>query len=310
MENTNIFERIMQLAVVKGFKNIPDLATYMGYDSAEKLYRLKRKPDANPSYDIVEDFTNKFEDLNIRWFISGKGKMLISANNYADTRMPTYTFDIQKEGVNADTPTPKSTPNVKNRQKAAPPTAPPTPFFTPKYITVDKAGTENILFVPVRAAAGYLNGYQDREYIENLPAFSLPQLKNGTFRAFEIDGDSMSPTLENKETIIGKYLESIDNLREDYVHIVVTKNKGVIVKRLLNRIEKYGYIIAKSDAFDNRSLYTDMEIYPDDILEIWIGVAHINFKFKHPTDMYKRINNMEANLTEVMRILRQSNLLS
>jgi phage repressor protein C with HTH and peptisase S24 domain len=182
--------------------------------------------------------------------------------------------------------------------------------LTPQFITVDSEGNENILFVSVRAAAGYLNGYQDREYIETLPSFTLPQLKNGTFRAFEVDGDSMFPTLENKETVIGKYLERLENIREDYVYIVVTKDRGAVVKRLLNRIDKYGYIVAKSDALDNRNLYPNIEIYADDILEVWEAVAHINFKFKHPTDMYKRVNNIEADMSEVMRLLKKNNLLS
>src|SRR5690606_16493869 len=61
-------------------------------------------------------------------------------------------------------------------------------------ITVDKDNNENIELVPYKASAGYLNGYADPEYIGELPKFQLPFLpSSGTYRAFEITGDSMLP---------------------------------------------------------------------------------------------------------------------
>src|SRR3546814_6005241 len=39
-------------------------------------------------------------------------------------------------------------------------------------ITVDGDDKENIELVPVKASAGYLNGYADPEYIAELPKFS------------------------------------------------------------------------------------------------------------------------------------------
>src|SRR5690606_5504548 len=49
-------------------------------------------------------------------------------------------------------------------------------------ITVDNQDNENIEIVPQKAAAGYLNGYADPEYIEELPKFQLPVLpKNATY---------------------------------------------------------------------------------------------------------------------------------
>lgn len=118
----------------------------------------------------------------------------------------------------------------------------------------------------------------------------------------------MYPTLENKEMIIGQWVEKLDYIREDRVHIIVTKT-GVLVKRLLNRVEKYGYIIAKSDAIDNRNLYPNIEIHPEDILEVWYAVWHGSFNFKSPTELYKKVNNLEADLTEVLRVLKANNLL-
>src|SRR5690606_4750404 len=41
-------------------------------------------------------------------------------------------------------------------------------------ITVDQEDRENIELVPVKASAGYLNGYADPEYVKELPRFNLP----------------------------------------------------------------------------------------------------------------------------------------
>src|SRR5690606_383476 len=46
-------------------------------------------------------------------------------------------------------------------------------------ITVDAEDRENIELVPVKASAGYLNGYGDPEYVAELPKFSLPFFKQG-----------------------------------------------------------------------------------------------------------------------------------
>ena len=60
-------------------------------------------------------------------------------------------------------------------------------------ISVDKDDNENIELVPLKASAGYLNGYADPEYVGKLPKFYLPMFNQGTYRAFEIKGDSMLP---------------------------------------------------------------------------------------------------------------------
>jgi len=76
----------------------------------------------------------------------------------------------------------------------------------PKIITVNEEGEENINFVGVKARAGYLDGYADPEYMESLPSFSMPMLKNGTYRCFEIKGNSMSTTIHDGDYLFGNTL--------------------------------------------------------------------------------------------------------
>ena len=67
------FNRLEELAKLKGFSGIPELSKALGYHSPEKLYRLGRKKDAKPSVDILIDLSNKFDSLNLKWFLTGKG---------------------------------------------------------------------------------------------------------------------------------------------------------------------------------------------------------------------------------------------
>ncbi|MFY0591112.1 hypothetical protein [Roseivirga sp.] len=69
----SFYNRLLTYAQSKGIKNTSDLAIKLGYDKPERLYRLKRDPDARPSFEVIEDVTNLFELLNLRWLITGNG---------------------------------------------------------------------------------------------------------------------------------------------------------------------------------------------------------------------------------------------
>ena len=74
------------------------------------------------------------------------------------------------------------------------------------------AGTNEIQFVPVKAAAGYLAGYADPEFLDELNTFTLPMLAPGSYRAFEIVGDSMLPT-PSGSVIVGEKVDDVEEVR-------------------------------------------------------------------------------------------------
>lgn len=177
-------------------------------------------------------------------------------------------------------------------------------FGLPKVVTVDLNHMNTISLVGVRARAGYLGGYGDPVFVEKLPSYNLPGFHNGTYRAFEVDGDSMKPTLGKGDIVVCEWVESTDHVREDRVHVIVTKNDGIVIKRVLNRINKYGHLVCKSDNFDKME-YDNIHIYPDDILEIWYPRLYISASFKSPGEMFKRINDLEAGLSFLMEERRK-----
>jgi len=144
-------------------------------------------------------------------------------------------------------------------------------------ISVDKDEYENIEMVPMKASAGYLNGYADPEYVAQLPKFYLPMFKNGTFRAFEIKGDSMLP-LASGSIIIGEYLENWGDIKSGDTYVVVSKNDGVVYKRVMGKFKDQKKLKLVSD----NPVYEPYEINGEDVLEIWKAKGYISTELPQP----------------------------
>ncbi len=142
-------------------------------------------------------------------------------------------------------------------------------------ITVDANDKENIDLVPQKASAGYLNGYADPEFIEELPKFQLPVLPtNATYRAFELSGDSMLPLLPGT-IVIGKYLESIDEISNGKTYVIVSEKEGVVYKRVFNYVKENGKLYLVSD----NEQYSPYEVPAEEVLEIWEAKAYVSLSF-------------------------------
>lgn len=147
-------------------------------------------------------------------------------------------------------------------------------------ITVDKDEREGICMVSQRAAAGYLNGYSDTEYVGNLPQFHLPNLpQNRSYRAFEISGDSMLP-VQPGTIIIGAYLETLREIKSAKTYVLVTNTEGVVYKRVFNYLDERGKLFLVSD----NDVYKPFELDPSEVLEMWEAKAFISTEFPNPRE--------------------------
>lgn len=126
------------------------------------------------------------------------------------------------------------------------------------------AGSSEISFVPIKAAAGYLAGYADPEYIDELNTFTLPMLAPGNYRAFEIMGDSMLPT-PSGSIIICENTGSIEDVKSNQTYVIVSRNEGIVYKRVMKHPKSKGKLTLVSD----NSAYQPYSVHYSDILEIW-----------------------------------------
>lgn len=160
-------------------------------------------------------------------------------------------------------------------------------------ITVDKDNNENIQLVPQKAAAGYLNGYADPEYVSELPKFYLPIFSNGSYRAFEIQGDSMLP-ISPGSIIVGQYVDNWKTMKDDKTYVLVTQSEGIVYKRVFNNIKIKGVLTLVSD----NPAYSAYEVSPDEIMEIWEAKAFISTQFPQSQMSIEKLTTMVMDMKE------------
>lgn len=169
-------------------------------------------------------------------------------------------------------------------------------------ITVDRDDRENIELVPVKASAGYLSGYADPEFIQDLPRFNLPMLPTGTYRAFEIKGDSMLP-LQPGSIVIGEYVENWEDLKDGHTYVILSQEDGVVYKRIFSQMDRSATITCQSD---NPS-YPPFEIHAKDILEIWKAKLFISKAEPYAasdvsqTDMMKMLHQLQQQVLDLKK---------
>ncbi len=270
-----LFEKLFTMEdIATRIKSVMDSLELTVTDFSKKIgvswtavnnYTKGRIPDGRTLSAIKQKF-----DVNINWLLTGDGSMFIEKQHLQTTNA---FFE-------------------------------PLPIYAqlPKVIVADAEGNENVIMVPHYAQAGYLDGYGDTSFLEQLPTYRLPKLSNGTFRMFEVKGHSMTPTLHDGSIAVGEWCESFNDITDDSIYIVVTREDGIVIKRVLNRVEKYGNLFLKSD---NRKEYPSYTVKPEDVLELWKLKTAFLFNFSNPADMYDRVTDLEAEVVQIKSLLNK-----
>lgn len=131
-------------------------------------------------------------------------------------------------------------------------------------ITTDADNRENVEYVPVKAKAGYRDGYADPEFIASLPKLSLPDLPEGhTFRMFPISGDSMLPVPDGS-TVVGQYVEDWTGLKSDTPCVLVLRGDSDFVFKLVTVLHDHRLLLRSLN-----TLYESYTVEGGDVLEVW-----------------------------------------
>lgn len=163
-------------------------------------------------------------------------------------------------------------------------------------ISVDKEGRENVQLVSIKAKAGYTAGYNDPEYISGLPSFQLPFLaKERTYRAFQIEGDSMNP-IPHGSYVVGEYVESLKEIKDGHAYLIVTKEDGVVFKVVFNQIKKRKNLLLKS----LNPAYKPYQVPIEEVIQVWRFVNYIADEIPKPEftrkEMFELANNVEQKI--------------
>jgi len=168
-------------------------------------------------------------------------------------------------------------------------------------ISVDNDNNENIELVDTKAEAGYLDSFSDPEYIRDLPKISFPNIPDGTYRGFTINGDSMLP-MESGSVVICQYVENIRDIKEDRTYVIVSEDQGLVYKRVAKN-NKESKLILSSD----NDAYLPYEIDYNQISEVWQYYAHISFSDAKSTFNYvleEKLSDIQRKVTEIRNGIR------
>jgi len=170
--------------------------------------------------------------------------------------------------------------------------------------TVNAHNQENIELVPVKAQAGYTNGFADPEYISELQVFQLPFLSGEKkYRTFQLQGDSMLPIPE-KAWVTGEYVLDWKELKTGEACVVLTMDDGIVFKIIENRIEEEGKVIL----YSLNPLYEPYEIHASGIKEIWKFIHFISHEIPEPVIPENQLVRTVASLKQDMERLKRISL--
>lgn len=149
---------------------------------------------------------------------------------------------------------------------------------------------EGLIFVPIAAQAGYTKHFMDQVYIDQLdrmPLLGAPY-KGDNFRYFEVEGDSMYPTLKNGYWVIGQKVEKDDwdFISEFYIYVVVTVDQ-ILIKRVYkinNDSDSFGL------ASDNEELYPQIKMHKSRIKELWFVKRRVDWDMPAPKMFEKKLD--------------------
>lgn len=214
----------------------------------------------NPGVDKILKIVSKYPQLNADWLLRGRGEMLLGKED-----------DSYLTG---------------EKIRAVP-------------VALSEKDEGKIILVTEKAAAGYLHGYADPEYIKTLPTFSLPGMSEGV--AFEIQGDSMEPYIYEKDLVACTYIQNWYWIKDGELYVIVSPEQGIVVKYVKNNLKKSKELVLESE----NDFYKPYTIKAEEISHV-LKVKHIITSRTRPPAFAKDYENRILKLEEEMQDVKQA----
>lgn len=157
------------------------------------------------------------------------------------------------------------------------------PYFEQR---LEHKNEENKFLVPligIKAQAGYIKGFEQVDYMETLEQYSLPPGVNPTgaiWRYFEIDGDSMEPSLSSGDVVLATMVPAEDwnDIKNFNVYIILTHDQ-LLIKRLYRKTATEWVLIS-----DNEEANPQVLLKVEDVKQLWLFRRHIRAKVPQPKE--------------------------
>jgi phage repressor protein C with HTH and peptisase S24 domain len=157
------------------------------------------------------------------------------------------------------------------------------PYFLQRREQKNEPSIFMVPLVGIKAQAGYVKGYEHVDYLDTLEKYSLPPGVNPTgavWRYFEIDGDSMEPTLSPGDLVLATMVPAEDwnDIRNFSVYVIHT-NDQLLIKRIYRKSEQEWVLIS-----DNEDAYPQRLLKTDEVRQLWLFRRHIRSRIPQPRE--------------------------
>lgn len=140
---------------------------------------------------------------------------------------------------------------------------------------IESTGFMNVPLIHVRAQCGYLNGYEDTNYIESLPTLPVivDRTYHGQYRLFEAEGDSMDDNTRNAicdgDIVLGREVQRplwrYKLHINDWYFIIVHRTDGITIKKITEHDVEHGIITCHP----LNEMFKDFKICLDEVAELY-----------------------------------------
>jgi phage repressor protein C with HTH and peptisase S24 domain len=157
------------------------------------------------------------------------------------------------------------------------------PYFEHRRVQKNLPSQLLVPLVGIKAQAGYVKAYEQTDFLETLDKYSLPpgvNPKGLEWSYFEVDGDSMEPTLSSGDVLLTSMLahEDWNEVKNFCVYVILT-NEQLLVKRIYRKNEKEWILLS-----DNEEIYPQVLLDISNIKQVWTCRRHIRTKVPQPKE--------------------------
>lgn len=168
-----------------------------------------------------------------------------------------------------------------------------------------------ITYVPVAAQAGYVDQFHDSVLENELPTFSIPdrQYSQGCHRCFDIEGDSMEPTLFENDKVVCRVIDPtlwFNNIRPSFVYVFATTT-GLIIKRV-SKVDKESQTFTLESDND---YYKPFTLHVSQLNEVSTLISTINhfrpFQNLDKKEAQEEIKRLKETISQQSQLIQQLN---
>ena len=157
------------------------------------------------------------------------------------------------------------------------------PYFIERRDLKAQPVSYQVSLVAIKAQAGYVKGFEQVDFVNTLDQYALPPGVNPTgaiWRYFEIDGDSMEPSLTSGDVVLATMVpeEDWDDIKNFNVYIILTEDQ-LLIKRLYRKSELEWVLIS-----DNEEANPQVLMKTDLVKQLWLFRRHIRTKIPQPKE--------------------------